>query len=130
TFRQRGRRSTCSPSGGGPTRMVGLLHRTSAMVAARPFEGRARGVGSVRLMPSGWTENRSIDIERNIAQCRVVLSVAAFITVYIDPTRPTLTRWLPLTGGPFTLYSWALAGMLSHLAYSVAIYLIVGRKLR
>ena len=45
------------------------------------------------------SENRSIDIERNIAQCRVMLSVAAFITVYIDPTRPTLTRWLPLTGG-------------------------------
>ncbi len=46
------------------------------------------------------SENRAIDIERSIAQCRVMLSVAAFVTVYIDPTRPTLTRWLPPTGGP------------------------------
>ena len=48
-------------------------------------------------------ESRLTDVERNIAQCRVILSVAAFVAVYIDPTRPTLMRWIPLTGGPFTL---------------------------
>ena len=70
------------------------------------------------------SEPRSTDIERSIAQCRVMLSVAAFVTVYIDPTRPTLMR---LAGGPFTLDPWALAVMLSHLAYSLSIFLRVGR---
>jgi len=78
--------------------MVGLLHRMGAMVSA--------------------------DIERNIARCRVMLSVAAFVTIYVDPTRPTLLR---LAGGPFTLDPWALAVLLSHLAYSLSIFLMVGR---
>src|SRR5262249_10774805 len=54
-----------------------------------------------------------------------MLSVAAFVTIYVDPTRPTLLR---LSGGPFTLAPWALAVLLSHLAYSVSIYLMVGRN--
>ena len=64
------------------------------------------------------------DTERTIARCRVILSVAALIAVYIDPTHPTLTRWLPLTGGPFMLDPLALAVMLSHLFYSVTLYLL------
>src|SRR5207253_7682247 len=59
----------------------------------------------------------------------MILSVAAFVVVYIDPTRPTLTRWLPLTGGPFTQAPRALAVMLLHLAYSVATYLVVRQQL-
>jgi len=70
-----------------------------------------------------------IEIERHVAWCRMILSVAAFVVVYIDPTRPTLTRWLPLTGGPFTLDPRALAVMLLHLAYSVATYLVVRQQL-
>src|SRR5439155_6799770 len=73
-------------------------------------------------------DSRLTDVERNIAQCRVILSVAAFVAVYIDPTRPTLMRWMPLTGGPFTLDPHALATMLSHLAYSIAIYLVASRQ--
>src|SRR5882724_2946452 len=73
-------------------------------------------------------DSRPTDVERNIAQCRVILSVAAFVAVYIDPTRPTLMRWMPLTGGPFTLDPHALATMLSHLAYSIAIYLVASRQ--
>ena len=104
--------------------MVGLLHRTGTMVAGRPFGPREWR----RTRPPGpgepVSEPRSTDIERSIAQCRVMLSVAAFVTVYIDPTRPTLMR---LAGGPFTLDPWALAVMLSHLAYSLSIFLRVGR---
>ena len=74
------------------------------------------------------TQSRSADIERTIARCRVILSVAAHVTVFIDPTRPTLTRLFPLTGGAFMLDPWALAVMLSHLVYSVTIYLAVGRR--
>ena len=75
------------------------------------------------------TQRREADLERNIAQCRVILSIAAFVTVYIDPTRPTLTRWMPLTGGPFTLDPLALAVLVSHLVYSVAIGLVLERGL-
>src|SRR5215471_14986553 len=70
------------------------------------------------------TLHQPIEIERSIARCRVVLSVAAFITVFIDPTLPTLTRWLPLTGGPFMLDPLALAVMLSHLGYSITFCLL------
>jgi len=66
----------------------------------------------------------STDIERNIARCRVMLSLAAFVTIYVDPTRPTLLR---LAGGPFTLDPRALGVLLSHLAYSLSIFLMVGR---
>ena len=68
------------------------------------------------------------DIERTIARCRVILSVSALIAVYIDPTRPTLTRWLPLTGGPFMLDPLALAVMLSHLVYSLSLYVLEHRR--
>src|SRR5215471_18147721 len=64
------------------------------------------------------------DTERTIARCRIILSVAALIAVYIDPTLPTLTRWLPLTGGPFMLDPLALAVMLSHLGYSITFCLL------
>ena len=64
--------------------------------------------------------SRAGDIERNIAQCRVILSIAAFITVYIDPT---------LTGGPFTLDPYAVAVLLAHLGYSLAVLFVVKRAL-
>jgi signal transduction histidine kinase len=67
--------------------------------------------------------------ERHIARCRIILSIAAFVTVFIDPTRPTLTRWLPMTGGPFTLDRYPLAVLLAHLAYSVAVYVAAARGL-
>ena len=73
--------------------------------------------------------DRSADVERIIAHCRVMLSVAAFVTVYIDPTRPTLTRWMPLTGGPFTLDPWALAVMIAHLVYSATTGLVLRSRL-
>src|SRR5262249_57996613 len=66
--------------------------------------------------------------EQAIARCRVTLSVSALIAVYIDPTRPTLTRWLPLTGGPFMLDPLALAVMLSHLVYSLSLYVLEHRR--
>lgn len=68
-------------------------------------------------------------IERNIARCRVIFSVAAWVTVFIDPTRPILTRLLPMTGGPLTLDPHAWAAMLAHLGYSVVIYLAVSQQL-
>jgi signal transduction histidine kinase len=62
--------------------------------------------------------------ERNIARCRLVLSAAALVTVFVDPTAPTLTRW---PGGPFTLDPRALAVLLAYVAYALAIVLALGR---
>lgn len=56
---------------------------------------------------------------RGIASCRVFLSVAAILAVYIDPTQPVLTRWLPLTGGAFVVNPFAAAVLGSHVAYSL-----------
>jgi signal transduction histidine kinase len=62
-------------------------------------------------------------MERNIARCRVVLSVAAILVVYIDPETPLLARWISFTSGPFTMDPRLLVVMLAHLAYSLAVYM-------
>jgi signal transduction histidine kinase len=69
------------------------------------------------------------DIERNIARCRILLSALAMVAVYVDPTRPTLTRWLPLKGGPFSIDPYAFAVLATHLAYSVSLYYALSRQL-
>lgn len=66
-----------------------------------------------------------VQIERDIARCRVILSVAAPFAIYLDPTEPTL--FLQLTGGLFIIDPAALLVLLLHLAYSVAVYVVVAR---
>src|SRR5262245_890858 len=107
------------------------VRRVSTAAGWLPFV-RVRGRSAIdsrkhRRLPRGghMRRDRSGDIERTIAHCRVILSVAALVTVYVDPTRPTLTRWMPLTGGPFTLDPLALAVMIAHLVYSVAIDVVL-----
>jgi len=63
----------------------------------------------------------TLEMERSIARCRVLLSLAAILAWYIDPTEPTLTRWLPLTGGMFVLNRYWVSVLLAHLAYSVVL---------
>jgi signal transduction histidine kinase len=67
------------------------------------------------------------DVEASIARCRVLLSAVAIVAVYVDPTHPTLTRWLPLRGGPFTIDPYTLAVMTLHLGYSVGLYVVIAR---
>src|SRR5262245_7265337 len=62
-------------------------------------------------------------IERNLARCRVVLSVAAIATVYIDPEIPLMSQWIHWTSGPFALDPRFLAVMGAHLTYSIVVYL-------
>jgi len=64
----------------------------------------------------------TLEMERGIARCRIVLSAIAILAVYIDPTQPSLTRWLPLTGGLFEIDPHARAVMGSYLAYSIVLY--------
>jgi signal transduction histidine kinase len=80
-------------------------------------------------MQPGSERTAPVDIERNIARCRIVLSLLALAAVYLDPTKPTLIRWLPLTGGRFHLDPYTLAVMLSHLGYSLALYYALVRGL-
>ena len=62
-------------------------------------------------------------IERNLARCCVVLSVAAIATVYIDPETPLMSQWIHWTSGPFALDPRFLAVMGAHLTYSIVVYL-------
>jgi signal transduction histidine kinase len=68
------------------------------------------------------TDFRPFDIDRSIARCRIALSLVALVAVYVDPTGPTLTRWLHLRGGPFTIDPLALTALLLHLLYSTSLY--------
>ena len=63
----------------------------------------------------------TLDMERSIARCRVFLSLTAILAIYIDPTVPALTRWLPLTGGTFVLNRYWVSVLLGHLSYSLAL---------
>ncbi|HVN85042.1 MAG TPA: histidine kinase [Candidatus Binatia bacterium] len=61
-------------------------------------------------------------IERAIARCRLILSGAALIAIYVDPTRSILVpqRWHQ--NGPFAIDPYTLAVMIAHFGYSVAAY--------
>ncbi len=70
--------------------------------------------------------NETSRIERNIAQCRGLLSVAAPLAIYVDPTQPILTtRFVDLSWGAFTIDPRALLILLAHVIYSVAIFAAV-----
>jgi two-component system sensor histidine kinase DesK len=66
-------------------------------------------------------------MERSIARCRVLLSLTAILAAYVDPTEPTLTRWLPLTGGSFVLSGYGVSVLLAHLVYSVSLAVAYAR---
>lgn len=63
----------------------------------------------------------NFDMERGIARCRVLLSLVAILALYIDPSEPTLTRWLPLSGGAFTVNRYWATVLVAHLAYSATL---------
>lgn len=58
-------------------------------------------------------------LDLNIARARIVLSLLAMLSLYIDPT---------FAGGPFRLTGLALLTMLCHLAYSSLAYFAVSRR--
>ena len=47
------------------------------------------------------------DLELHIARVRIVLSVVAVLSIYVDPTTPDLASWMPLITGAFSLSSLA-----------------------
>jgi signal transduction histidine kinase len=66
-------------------------------------------------------------VETGIARCRIVLSVVALAAIFIDPTEPLLSHWIPLTSGHFAIDPYVLILMGTHLAYSVAVYVAMSR---
>jgi len=68
------------------------------------------------------------DLERGIARCRVFLSLIAILALYVDPTEPALTHWLPLTGGLFTVNKYWATVLTAHLVYSITLYGLVSRR--
>ena len=84
--------------------------------------GQAGAAGHVgHLAPDARLTNpsdfRSLDF--NIARGRIVLSLLAMLSLYIDPST---------AGGMFHLSVLALVTLLLHLAYSVAIYLVLQQR--
>ncbi|MGO9453379.1 MAG: sensor histidine kinase [Candidatus Binataceae bacterium] len=59
------------------------------------------------------------ELDLNIARARVVLSLVAFFSVYVDPA----------TGGIFYMSTYALITLTSHLIYSTGTYFAVSRRL-
>jgi len=77
------------------------------------------------MIPNGLPQ-----LEQNIARCRLVLSAAAFVAVYADPTVPLLSRWIRLESGPFVMDPRLLAVMVAHFTYSLILYVgSVGTRL-
>lgn len=66
-------------------------------------------------------------MEHNIARCRVVLSIAATLVVYIDPEEPLLARWIPIVTGSYQM-DWRLfMVMATHVTYSLVVYRMIDR---
>jgi len=66
----------------------------------------------------------TFDMERGIARCRVLLSLIAILALYVDPLEPSLTRWLPLSGGAFSVNRYWAGVLIGHLTYSLSLYFL------
>ena len=75
------------------------------------------------------TETPFLLVERSIARCRVALSVAALVAVFIDPTEPLISRWIPLRSGSLAIDPYALAVMGAHLAYSLSLTYVLAHQI-
>jgi signal transduction histidine kinase len=58
------------------------------------------------------------ELDVNVARARIVLSLVAMLSLYVDPST---------SGGLFHLTGYALTTLLCHLAYSLAVYFAQGR---
>src|SRR6185436_9617363 len=86
--------------------------------------------GTARTEAGTMTSIDLRQMERNIARCRVVLSIAAIAVVYIDPETPLMSRWIAWTSGPFAMDPRFIAVMTAHLTYSALMYVALRRDWR
>lgn len=73
-------------------------------------------------------DRSQLRIERSIAQCRILLSIAAPLAVYLDPTVPVLVPPGGPSGAAFFIDPLALGILLLHLAYSLALFATVASE--
>ncbi len=74
------------------------------------------------------TQQNPPQIEHHIARCRLILSVVAMGAVFLDPTQPFVSGWLPMSTGRFTIDPYVFSVMVLHLLYSLAVYFAVARR--
>ena len=72
----------------------------------------------VRQTPRLMKSRELIDLDSNIARARIVLSLVTWLSIYVDPTTPA----------PFSIDSRTLTTLAAHLAYAIATYLAVHRR--
>jgi signal transduction histidine kinase len=65
-------------------------------------------------------------MEQHIALGRLALSVAAIVSVWVDPTTPNLSHWVTVQGGLFMIDQRALSVLALHLVYAVALWIADG----
>src|SRR4051794_15985891 len=92
------------------------------MIAARSRSSYAAVAEAIVMSETGLQQ-----MEHNIARCRVMLSLAAFVVVYIDPEEPIISRWIDIDFGAFRMDSRLLVIMIAYFTYSLVVYLGLGR---
>jgi signal transduction histidine kinase len=91
-----------------------MHHERPLSLAEEIANGLTDGAGFV-------ASSSTSDMERSIARCRVFLSLAAILAIYIDPAAPALLRSLSLAGGIFVLDRYWVPVLLAHLTYSLTL---------
>src|SRR5438105_2620252 len=99
---------------------TGAKFASDRSAAAIPVEYRAAEAPTM-------TEPGMQQMEHNIARCRVLLSLAAFLVVYIDPEEPLLSRWIQMDFGAFRMDTRLFVIMAAHFTYSLMVYVGLGR---
>lgn len=74
------------------------------------------------------TDSRVSDIEREVARMRVLLSVAAMLSAYVDPNPPMLTRWEAPRSGVFVIAPLTFAVLCAHLLYGFSVSWTLERR--
>src|SRR5207247_2282938 len=105
-----------------------VFRRVRKRMVDRPIEPRWADLREESAMPKRCTPPPLAtaagagldDMERQIAGCRILLSVVALFAVAVDPTTPAL--FSQLTGRPLGIDA-ALATLAVHLVVSLGIYL-------
>jgi len=69
-------------------------------------------------------------IEDSIARCRVLLSVATLVTAFVDPSKPLIAKWMPLSTGSFAIDPLVLAVLGAYGCFSLGILALSREVLR
>ena len=63
-------------------------------------------------------------VEESIARCRLLVSMATLIAVYLDPSQPLITHWRPLDTGAFVIDPLVLALLGAYFCFGLCILML------